>query len=253
MGIGKGGDAMMPASQPVETWVPVRSGLAVVGPHAVAPPPPEPPCQPWLRGAAAVALIRREDRDPSLPARRPRAPFLFRHPRRARLEQLLVLRGSLLPFAIGPAPLQRTRTVKLPVIGRRGRVSAKSQTALDGISDGELTPLQLRALFAENPRPQSREECEGGIRPCPWVSCRHHLFLEVHATSGAIRLNHPGVALEDMKHTCSLDLAAAGVSSLSETAKNLGISHERVRQIEVQAQDAFAAARATMNRKTTLR
>jgi hypothetical protein len=29
------------------------------------------------------------------------------------------------------------------------------------------------------PRPTTRAECRDEARPCPWVSCRHHLLLEV--------------------------------------------------------------------------
>jgi hypothetical protein len=74
------------------------------------------------------------------------------------------------------------------------------------------------------------------------------LFLDVHPTSGAIRLNHPDVALEDMKETCCLDVADRGSSSLPEIAEHLGITHQRVGQIAVDASDSFAAAYAQANR-----
>lgn len=232
---------------------PAARGLAVVSSQATAPAPPDPPHQPWLRGAASIAVLER-DRDPSLPARRRRAPFLFRHPRRPRLEQLLVLRGVIFPFAMGPAPLPQERRyragMKLPVIPSRGRIAAKSRQAFEDVSDRDLSPAEMTALFAAAARPQQRADCEGGARPCPYVSCRHHLYLDVHPTSGAIRLNHPGVALEDMAETCALDVAAKGISSLSQIAAHLGISHERVRQIEVDASATFAASHAQINRPT---
>lgn len=28
-------------------------------------------------------------------------------------------------------------------------------------------------------RPRTRGDCKDGPRPCPWVSCRHHLLLEI--------------------------------------------------------------------------
>lgn len=234
----------MPLSQPIEReslHAPRGAALAVVGPAAPAPPPPEPPHQPRLRGVAEVAVIR----DPTLPARRSRAPFLFRHPRRPRLEQLLVLHGVLFPFAISPVPLQAhfvRRPRKLPVIPRHGKVAPESRQALADVSDDDDREFNLPQ------RPRTRGDCAGQARPCPWVGCAHHLFLDVHPTSGAIRLNHPGVALEDMEETCCLDVAERGVSSLSSIAEHLGISHERVRQIEVQAGDSFAVAHAQANR-----
>jgi hypothetical protein len=236
---------MLPLSQQTtEPPAPRTPGLAVVGPRDVAPPPPDPPSQPWLRGAAAVALLPIL-LDPSLPARRARAPYLFRHPRHQRLQQLLVLKGALFPFAMAPVEMRRRFfPKKLPVIGRHGTVAPSSRRALDQISDRDLTKTEMRTLFAKNPRPQTRAECQGGIRPCPWVSCRHHLLLDVNPNSGAIRLNHPGVTLEEMPHTCALDLADEGPLSLSQIGARLGISHERVRQIEVEAQASYAAARA---------
>lgn len=234
----------MTLSQPIEhepLRAPRAAALAVVGPTAPAPAPPDPPHQPRLRGVAEVAVIR----DPALPARRNRAPFLFRHPRRRRLEQMLVLHGVLFPFAIGPVPLQAhfvRRSRKLPVIPSHGKVAPESRRALDDVSDDgdrDFKPPQ---------RPQTRGDCAGQPRPCPWVSCKHHLYLDVHPSSGAIRLNHPGVELEDMPETCALDIADRGISSLSVIAEHLGISHERVRQIEVQAGDSFAAAHAQANR-----
>jgi hypothetical protein len=234
----------MPLSQPIEreSLPALRvQGLAVVGPAARAPAPPDPPHQPRLRGVAEVAVIR----DPTLPPRLKRARFLFRHPRRPRLEQLLVLHGVLFPFAISPVPLQAhfvRRSRKLPVIPSHGKVAPESRQALADVSDGDEPDLKMPQ------RPRTRGECAGQPRPCPWVGCQHHLYLDVHPTSGAIRLNHPGVALEDMVETCCLDVAERGVSSLSLIAEHLGISHERVRQIEVAAGDSFAVAHAQANR-----
>lgn len=94
-------------------------------------------------------------------------------------------------------------------------------------------------------RPRTRGECKDGPRPCPWVSCRHHLLLEIasgkpidgvrDARPTSIRLNRaleagllgrrPGLAavapaeivrawirdavehLDAMEYTCALDVA----------------------------------------------
>ena len=55
-------------------------------------------------------------------------------------------------------------------------------------------------------RPKKREECIGGERPCPFVSCKHHLFLDVSARTGAIKLNFPDLEVWDMQETCALTL-----------------------------------------------
>ena len=82
------------------------------------------------------------------------------------------------------------------------------------------------------PKPSSRSECLKGVRPCPWVTCRHHLFLDVRA-DGGIRenFNNP----EEMLATCSLDLAEDGPRTLDQVSVLMGMSRERVRQIEEQA------------------
>jgi hypothetical protein len=54
-------------------------------------------------------------------------------------------------------------------------------------------------------RPRTRAECEG-TQVCPWVGCKWHLMLDVDPRTGAIKVNYPGVALEDMLATCALEV-----------------------------------------------
>lgn len=77
-----------------------------------------------------------------------------------------------------------------------------------------------------------RGDCAGGPRPCPWVGCRHHLFLTVDARTGHVHLAFPGAGLGDMVETCSLDVADRGGASLEVVGVALGLTRERVRQIE---------------------
>ena len=96
-------------------------------------------------------------------------------------------------------------------------------------------------------RPKTRGECRDGPRPCPWVGCRHHLYLEVSAVGG-IRVNYykggevhgrpVKVAREpwELPVSCSLDVAErANGRTLEEVGQILEITRERVRQIEKQA------------------
>ena len=55
----------------------------------------------------------------------------------------------------------------------------------------ELREAALLPVIDEADRPQSRADCAGGQRPCPWVSCKHHLFLDVNPETGSIKLNFP--------------------------------------------------------------
>lgn len=116
-----------------------------------------------------------------------------------------------------------------------------------------LNRVELRKLngvsTAEPPteeyeRPRTRDECRDGPRPCPFVSCRHHLYLEVMTENahrkfkGAVRLNFADVApdeLERMPETCSLDVADHGTCVDEEIGELMNLSRERVRQIRERA------------------
>src|SRR5262249_33319259 len=40
-------------------------------------------------------------------------------------------------------------------------------------------------------RPRTRAECKTGPRPCLFVSCKHHLYLDVNPETGSVKLNFP--------------------------------------------------------------
>lgn len=82
--------------------------------------------------------------------------------------------------------------------------------------------------------PRTRGECIDGPRPCPWVSCKYHLFLDVQP-NGSIKLNFPDLEVADLEHSCTLDLAAKGGMPLEQVAEVINLTKERVRQIEVRA------------------
>lgn len=81
-------------------------------------------------------------------------------------------------------------------------------------------------------RPKTRADCVDGERPCPFVSCRHHLFLDVTA-NGNIQTRADDV--EDLIETCALDVADRGPSTLEEVCVIIDRSREMVRQIEAGA------------------
>jgi hypothetical protein len=94
------------------------------------------------------------------------------------------------------------------------------------------------------PRPVTRGDCVEGLRPCPFVSCRQHLYLDVHPRTGAIKRNRPDVAedeLDRMPETCALDVADRGGASLVKVGRLMNVTRERVRQIEKAAQAKLEA------------
>ena len=82
-------------------------------------------------------------------------------------------------------------------------------------------------------RPGARSQCETAQRPCPYVACKHHLYLDVNPDTGSIKLNFPDVPVWEMKETCALDIADRGGVTLEEVGEILNLTRERIRQVEV--------------------
>jgi hypothetical protein len=89
-------------------------------------------------------------------------------------------------------------------------------------------------------RPTSRGECRSAQRPCPWVTCRHHLGLDVTDT-GTVQLDSRFLRGE-LRETCALDVADRGGVTLEAIGTLLGLTRERIRQIETEALAKLAAA-----------
>lgn len=86
-------------------------------------------------------------------------------------------------------------------------------------------------------RPQTRADCIDGPRPCPWVGCRHHLYVDVNR-SGNLKINRPDLSaeqLDEMPETCSLDVADQGRQTLDAVRFLVNLTREGVRLIENQA------------------
>jgi Sigma-70, region 4 len=108
------------------------------------------------------------------------------------------------------------------------------------ISVKRMTKRELeigRMLYPETDyyKPNTRAECIDGPRPCPYVSCQHHLFLDVSARTGAIKLNFPDLEVWDMNESCALDVADRGGTTLEDVGAIMNLTRERIRQVEVKA------------------
>ncbi len=110
------------------------------------------------------------------------------------------------------------------------RMPKKYLAMLREVNDGTFEQLVDDGVDVE--RPKTRGECAGGARPCPFVSCRHHLYLDVTA-AGALKLNFPDAEVEKIPASCSLDIADAGGVTLGRVGDLMNLTRERVRQLEL--------------------
>lgn len=80
-------------------------------------------------------------------------------------------------------------------------------------------------------RPEVYGDC-GDIPPgCPFVSCRHSIFLDVDRM-GKIRHRFPGKEPDEVgQELCSLKIAERGGLDEREMSESLGMSHQRVNAI----------------------
>jgi hypothetical protein len=136
-----------------------------------------------------------------------------------------------------------------PVTREQRRSRRKRAVRARTISVKRMTKRELelgRLLFPETDdadRPQTRADCVGGARPCPFVSCKHHLYLDVSARTGAIKLNFPDLEVWEMTETCALDIADRGGTTLEEVGAIMNLTRERIRQVEVKGLAKLAALR----------
>ena len=78
-------------------------------------------------------------------------------------------------------------------------------------------------------KPKVRAQC-GPLRPCPWVSCRYHLYNE-RPEKFAYDVEFDQIQPD----TCALDVAERGPLTQQEIADLYGLTHQRICQIEISA------------------
>lgn len=88
------------------------------------------------------------------------------------------------------------------------------------------------------------------MRPCPLVSCRYHLLLDV-AEDGRLfmtrDLDESDVdsiveALREMPETCALDVADGGGATLEQVGDLLAVTSNMVTQVQTRATRAIRAS-----------
>lgn len=100
--------------------------------------------------------------------------------------------------------------------------------------------------------PESRSECRDGERPCPLVSCRYHLLLDVGSQAVNPRTQEPiqgraqlhfsravdessendiAAVLQEMPETCALDVADRGAHTLQRLAEIVNARFQSVDEV----------------------
>lgn len=144
----------------------------------------------------------------------------------------LPVEGAL-ALAIEPEPLEDDGEP------RRGRRKRRTRARARTISIRRLSKTELnlgRLMYPETDywRPTTRAECSDMERPCPFVSCKYHLYIDVHPVRGSIKVNFPDIEVWEMTETCALDIADRGGITLEEVGEIMNLTRERVRQVETQ-------------------
>jgi len=125
---------------------------------------------------------------------------------------------------------------EVPPISRKIR-PRRTRPRARTIAPRRLTSVELRQVAstatAQAGRPKTRAECAHEQRPCPWVSCKHHLYLDVNPRTGTIKLNFPDLEPWELEHTCALDVADDGGHTLEEVGDITNLTRERIRQLEL--------------------
>lgn len=147
------------------------------------------------------------------------------------------------------------RVVRLPVIeeGRvigedqydRPRTRGDCQTLAERLADYEQICAERHAQGLSAPDfPQPTEDGFNAARPCPFVSCRHHLLLDVNSQNGHLVKTvdfdedddeSVSFTLHARQETCLLDAIGNGKLTQTNVAELLNVSQERVLYIERRA------------------
>ena len=142
-------------------------------------------------------------------------------------------------LALATVPSETTQEEEI-VTREQRRSRRKRDVRARTISVKRMTKRELelgRMLYPDVEDVEQPDDARGlragGERPCPFVSCKHHLYLDVSARTGAIKLNFPDLEVWEMNETCALDVADRGGTTLEEVGAIMNLTRERIRQVEV--------------------
>jgi hypothetical protein len=105
-----------------------------------------------------------------------------------------------------------------------------------------LKRIRLVVLHYDQMRPRTREDCAGVLRPCPYVTCRHNLFVDgTEGKDGRSYLKKSCAEPDQMdpKSSCVLDVVEDNPDGMSQgdVARAMGLTQQRVDQLERSASE----------------
>lgn len=121
-------------------------------------------------------------------------------------------------------------SAEVPDSRRRSKTIARKQMMRERrrmIAQGQTPEI------VDYDRPVTRSQCREGDRPCLYVACRYHLYLDVNPNTGSIKINFPDKEVWELEETCALDVAERGGITLEEVGDIMNLTRERIRQVEV--------------------
>jgi len=145
-------------------------------------------------------------------------------------------RSERLPAGVEPGGAEGDAALDGKRGRRRSRTMSRKEIARElrrqrafGLLDPELEEI-MREIEAA--RPRTRADCAQAARPCMFISCKHHLYLDVNPSTGSIKLNFPDREVWELDETCALDVADRGGITLEEVGTIMNLTRERIRQVE---------------------
>jgi len=109
--------------------------------------------------------------------------------------------------------------------GRRRRIHKQRKDLWDSVVC--TCSCQCKDPVPDRELPMTRGECPKQ-RPCPYVTCRHHLWSDTDDSSVVIA--YPVGPLE-LRETCSLDIADRGCTKISFVGDHMNMTNQGVIQM----------------------
>jgi hypothetical protein len=132
-------------------------------------------------------------------------------------------------------PLPETKRCRVATSRARTREIKPHTIRMDRVPLRDIRRERMLYPVSERELPETRAECIDAPRPCPYVSCQYHLYLDVSEHTGSIQFNFPDLDVSEMKESCALDVADREGATLEEVGEYMNVTRERIRQLEVKA------------------